>query len=78
MSGVRAVPSVLCCLHYEERHDRMNEQHDANVSRDQIHTASQGLRMFKEHVAAMKRGPRLLGGERETVEQRGVSGGEDK
>ena len=56
----------------------MNEQHDANVSRDQVHTASQGLRMFKEHVAAMKRGPRLLGGERETVEQRGVSGGEDK
>ena len=56
----------------------MNEQHDVRQTGDQVHTIPQGLQMFKDHIAAMKQGSKLLGGERESVDQRGVSGAEDK
>ena len=56
----------------------MNEQHDARPEGSQLHTIPQGFQMFKDHIAAMKQGSKLLGGERESVDQRGVSGAEDK
>ena len=72
--------SPLCAVlyMYEERHDRMSEQHDTRQEGGQIHSAPQGLQMFKNHIAAMKRGSWLLGGEREEIDEQSQSGLEDK
>ncbi len=56
----------------------MNKQHDAHQEGDRIHTPSQGVQMFKDHIDAMRHGSWLLGGEREKTEREGSFGSEDK
>ena len=56
----------------------MNEQHNTRMKGSQPYASAQGFQMFKDHIAAMKRGSKLLGGEREKTEQEGVSSSEDK
>ena len=51
----------------------MNGQHDTRPEGSQSAAAPQGFQMFKEHIAAMKRGSRLLGGEREKIDERSIS-----
>ena len=56
----------------------MNEQQDAHLAGSQLHTVPQGVQMFKDHIAAMKHGSKLLGGDREKTEGVGTSGLKDK
>ena len=44
----------------------MNEQHGTVFETGAASTAERGFLMFKNHVAAMKSGSKLLRGERET------------
>ena len=48
-----------------EGHDMMNEQHGTVQRTSTQYTPARGILMFKDHVAAMKNGSKLLGGERE-------------
>lgn len=43
----------------------MNEQQGTVQRTSTAHTTARGIMMFKDHVAAMKSGSKLLGGERE-------------
>ena len=43
----------------------MNEQHGTVQRQVTPKTPSRGILMFKDHVAAMRSGSKLLGGERE-------------
>lgn len=54
----------------------MNEQHGAVQWTSTQTTFERGILMFKDHVAAMKGGPKLLGGEGEVTkaEEHSVEG----
>ena len=56
----------------------MNGQHDTHPDGDSLHTAPQGFEMFKNHIAAMRNGSWLLGGEREKTQDEGTLSSEDK
>lgn len=56
----------------------MNEQHDTRPEGSQLHTVPQGFQMFKDHIAAMKQGSRLLGGGQEKIGQQEASSLGDK
>ena len=56
----------------------MREQRETYVDGSQAQAVPQGFQMFKDHIAAMKRGSKLLGGEREKTDQQSPSGTEDK
>ena len=43
----------------------MNEQHGTVQGRNTPDTSERGILMFKDHIAAMKSGSKLLGGERD-------------